>query len=176
MILLVPLRWLLAIVSAAVVHELFHIIALYLSSVPIIGITIGSGGAVISTDAMSRRTEMICAAAGPLGSFLLLILFGRCLPRLALCAGIQGLSNLIPVLPFDGGRMVYCFVCLLANEKAGKWVLGILGGMLLLFAFRVLIRIPAFILFALPWILKNTLQRCGSESTIGIHVVNEVNL
>lgn len=50
---------------------------------------------------------MFCAAAGPLGSFL----FARAMtffPEASVCALVQGIYNLLPVYPLDGGRIFRC--------------------------------------------------------------------
>ena len=105
LLLTLPLPWVVASLCAAAFHELCHILALVLMHRPIVGIRIGTRGAQILTTPMGPKEELLCAAAGPLGS-LFLLLFLRQLPRLALCAGIQGLFNLIPLYPMDGGRIL----------------------------------------------------------------------
>lgn len=104
-ILILPLQWIFAMSIAAAVHEWFHIIATWLTGGKIRSIRIGTGGAVIETGPMGRRHALLCSAAGPLGS-LLLFTFYHHIPRIALCAGIQGIYNLLPLLPLDGGRIL----------------------------------------------------------------------
>lgn len=117
MLLVLPLRWITASVLAAAIHESCHCIALYLCGIRIYGLTIGSGGAVLKTAPMSLFAELFCALAGPAGSLLLLLLL-RQAPVLALCGGIQGLFNLLPIYPFDGGRALGCLLRLICPRHA----------------------------------------------------------
>lgn len=122
LLLILPLDWLLAAVIAATVHELCHLFAIKAVGCRIRSLTVGSGGAVMETEAMSRGRELICALAGPAGS-LVLLLFVRWIPRIALCAAVQGIFNLLPVFPLDGGRAVRCGAeMLFKGERAGKIV------------------------------------------------------
>lgn len=107
LLLTVPLKWLLAATFSAVFHELCHILMIKLTEGRIWEIRIGIGGAVIETESMTSGTELACALAGPVGSLLLLLLF-RWFPRVALCAGVQGIFNLLPLFPLDGGRILRC--------------------------------------------------------------------
>lgn len=68
---------------------------------------IGPFGALIETHGLSLWGECISALAGPLGSFILLS-FAQFLPMSAVCGLIQGLFNLLPVYPLDGGRVLSC--------------------------------------------------------------------
>lgn len=116
LLLIVPLRLLLAAIISAVTHELFHILALRLLRVPINEIYIGLRGAKISTQPMTQKQELICALAGPIGG-ILLILFYRWIPAISLCAFVQTLYNLLPLYPTDGGRALQCCAYLLLPEK-----------------------------------------------------------
>ena len=54
---------------------------------------------------LGTAAELLAAAAGPVGSLSLLSLSGI-FPRLALCGLVQGLFNLLPIYPLDGGRIL----------------------------------------------------------------------
>ena len=104
-VLLLPMNWLLGWLVAVSVHEGGHIIALKLCRLPIRGIRIGLWGAEISVPVMSPGQELICAAAGPVFSFMLLFAAGW-IPVAPLIGMVQGLFNLLPIYPLDGGRML----------------------------------------------------------------------
>lgn len=116
-LLLVPLRWLLAAGLAALIHECFHVFAIYLCGNRVLSIRIGIGGTVMETDVSGNLEELLCAMAGPVGSFLLLPCC-HIFPELSLCAGIQGCFNLLPLYPLDGGRALRCLVRLLCPKQA----------------------------------------------------------
>ena len=105
-ILLIPLPWLFAWMLAAIIHELFHLFAVFLFRHSVLSVTIGAGGAKIETDMTLGIKMTVCALAGPVGG-LLLLLFMRITPRIALCGLIQSLYNLLPLCHLDGGRALY---------------------------------------------------------------------
>lgn len=123
MVLVLPLKWLLAALLAAAVHEGFHIAAVYLLGGQIHGLSLGSGGAVISAAPMSQGRELFCVLAGPVGS-LILLLFARWIPRTAVCALIQSAYNLLPFLNLDGGRALRCLLALFLPEKTADRICG----------------------------------------------------
>lgn len=106
---LLPFPWVAAAVTAGTAHEVSHLIALKMAGVKVQSITLGSFGAKIETAPMEPIQEVISALAGPAGSFLMLFLC-RVFPEAALCGIIQGMFNLIPVYPMDGGRALRCAV------------------------------------------------------------------
>ena len=102
--LILPVPWILAAFSAAVFHEMSHILAVFLSGGHITRLRIGVDGAVIDISELSEIRQFLCVLAGPVGSLLLLFI-GDQLPKLAFCGIIQGVFNLLPVYPLDGGRL-----------------------------------------------------------------------
>ena len=116
LLLTLPLPWLLAALGAGAFHELCHFLALYAAGTPVRGFQLGPRGARILTGPLDPKTELICASAGPLGS-LFLLLFLRLFPRMALCGAFQGLFNLLPIYPMDGGRVLRSALALLGPWK-----------------------------------------------------------
>ena len=104
-LLVLPISWLLAAVTAALFHELCHGAAAVALGGSLGDIRLGERGATMEVGGLSNGRELLAAAAGPVGSLGLLLL-GRCFPRLALCGLFQGLYNLLPIYPLDGGRML----------------------------------------------------------------------
>lgn len=148
LLLTLPLRWLLAAVFAAGVHELCHVLAVRLCAGRIFRIRLGIAGAALETDSLSVPKEMLCALAGPLGSFLLLFL-GKWFPEAAICGTVQGMYNLLPVYPLDGGRALRCVLAIFLPGKVVERIAGITGravtALLLGTLLYLLIRLRAFL-------------------------------
>lgn len=102
-LLILPLRWLLAAVAAAVVHELCHIAAVWVCGGHIHGVQIGVNGTVLDAADLRRGQMLLCSLAGPIGG-LLLLFAAKWIPAMAVCAAFQSVYNLLPVYPLDGGR------------------------------------------------------------------------
>ena len=120
MLLLLPLSWVVAAVLAAVIHEVFHVVATILLSSRIYCLQVGAGGAKMDVAPMPAHRELIAAAAGPVGSALL-VLLGRWMPRTAICAFVHCVYNLLPLYPLDGGRILSCIsACLFPGEKGER--------------------------------------------------------
>ena len=117
LLLLLPLDWLIAALLAAAVHELGHLAVIHAYGSRPEFLSIGFFGAQIHTGPLDNRAEFFCAAAGPAASLFLLSLC-RFFPKLALCGAVQGMFNLIPVHPMDGGRILCCFLRRLCPRRA----------------------------------------------------------
>jgi stage IV sporulation protein FB len=103
LILLLPVQWMAGAILAAVIHELFHILAVLFFGGEILSITVTGTGARIDATPMSLGKTLLSSLAGPTGSFLCLC-GSEYFPEMALCGLVQGAYNLLPIYPLDGGR------------------------------------------------------------------------
>lgn len=117
-LLILPMRWLWAMLIAAVVHEMGHIVAVKAFGGKIHGFTCRWEGALIHASMDSRWKEVVSILAGPCAGAVL-ALFCRWIPRVAILAAVQTLFNFLPVYPLDGGRLIRC---LGAGKKVVVWV------------------------------------------------------
>jgi len=115
-VLLLPMPWLLAGLMAAIFHELCHYGMIRLCGGQVSELRIGAGGAVMETDLLSSGKECLCALAGPVGG-VLLVLAGRWIPRIAVCAAAQTVFNLLPLFPLDGGRAIRSLLKIFIPER-----------------------------------------------------------
>lgn len=115
-LLALPTSWVIAMITAASIHELGHCAALTISRLPICSIEIGPLGARIVTGAMTPKQELFCALAGPAVGLLVCLLFPL-FPKTACFALAQSLFNLLPFGPMDGGRAIRA-TGQLAQQKA----------------------------------------------------------
>ena len=158
MILILPLKLLLSVILAAAIHECSHIFALFLFRMPIQSIHIHSSGVSILTPPMPPLPELLCALAGPMGSLLCLLLAHR-FPLLALCALLQGIFNLLPVYPLDGGRVFRCATALVlpfhADSISKFTSLGVTAGLCGYFVVLFLRTLDGFfLLLCISFLLK----------------------
>ena len=119
LLLIVPIRLLLAAAISAAVHEFFHILAMCFLNVRINEIQVGIRGVKICSQSMTQKEELVCAISGPAGG-LLLFLCGRWMPVIGLCGLVQTCYNLIPLYPTDGGRVMHCAAEMLFPAKVAK--------------------------------------------------------
>ena len=135
MLLVLPVDVLVAAAGAAAFHELCHALAVRLTGGRILGLTLGAGGLTMEVLPMAPGRELLCALAGPAGSLVLALMP---VPKLALCALIQGLFNLLPLSGLDGARALECVLELTVPAhgarilKTMEWLtLGALLGLIL---------------------------------------------
>lgn len=81
--------------------------------------TLSPSRAEIHTGPLEDSQELLCSLAGPVGSFSLFFL-SHWLPKTAFCGVIQGMFNLLPIFPLDGGRALRCCLTLLGRKKPCK--------------------------------------------------------
>lgn len=173
---LLPLKLVINWILAAALHEVFHIAALSYFEIKIYKIILRGSGAIIETEPMPPKQEIICALAGPIGGLLGLLLF-RINPYLAIFSLIQSAFNLLPFYPADGGRVLRCAITMKCGEARSAQISNFIGfvasGIIVLAGilsayyadFPIL---PTFIAGAILAIsvLKNSLQCSRKNSTI----------
>ncbi len=143
-LLVLPLDWFFGACLAAAFHELCHVLAVYLFGGKVYGIQVGIAGAEIQAGLLSPWQERFSVLAGPVGSLLLVSTY-RFFPKLALCALIQGVFNLLPLGSLDGARVLRSVLEQRCPEKADmvfRWtergcVLLLLCALVLLPGYRI---------------------------------------
>ena len=105
LLLTLPLPWLLSALLAGLIHEICHIVVVQLWGGAVERIRIGLAGAQIEADIPSEKGKFLAVLAGPSGSLLLCLLWPW-QTRLAVCGFVQGMYNLLPVYPLDGGKLL----------------------------------------------------------------------
>ena len=153
LILTVPARLLLPAALAAAIHEMCHVLAVMLLGGRVHRFSLAPGGAVLEISGLQKGQEALAAAAGPLGSFLLLPCSRVC-PALGLCGLAQGLFNLLPAYPLDGGRILKCTLQARGKDTLGEKISSIAacGTVFLLSGCFLWLRMPLAISFLLPLI------------------------
>lgn len=134
LVLALPLRWMVAVAISIAVHEMCHYFAVRMCGGQVYSLNISASGLKMRTSSLSAGKELLCALAGPAGSFLLFLLCIR-MPRLALCALAHSVFNLIPLYPMDGGRAVENLLILLFpcwGARVFLWLERVLGAVLVL--------------------------------------------
>lgn len=175
-LLFLPIDFVINWLLAATLHEISHIIMLYILRIRIFQIQLKATGTYMETEPMTPKQEMLCALAGPLGGFMGVILY-RVNPYFAICSFLQSVFNLVPIYPTDGGRVLYSLLRLKLNEHAANVVLDLICFIIILtvilVGYLLMIRNGYSLgtmhivscVFAVT-LLKNSLQRCRKNSTM----------
>ena len=110
----------LAAIVAAALHELGHILAARICSIPLSEMKLGIFGAAITpnNNLCSYKKEIFLAVAGPMVNLLSAFLFFRFAEKssfismFVMASFFLGFLNLLPIDDFDGGRIFKCILLL----------------------------------------------------------------
>ena len=174
LLLSLPLDWLAAVALSSLFHEFCHILALLLLNGKIRSIKVQLCGCIIESSPMEPWKQFCSILAGPAGSFLLLFLC-RTVPKIAICGLLQGLYNLIPLLPLDGGRLMRLLLDHVCHEKADRvmsFVAFFVSVLFILFAAWLIIYDflnPWTMIIVLCWNIRMLLRKIPcKQSEIGV--------
>lgn len=126
---------LLMILCAACIHEAGHLLAVLLCGGTVSEMRIGLTGAVMQYDIPSMAgygKDAVIAAAGPAAGFAAAMM-ARLLPYsepLTLFTGlclVLSCFNLLPILPLDGGRILWALLALLFDEQIAERGVRVVG-------------------------------------------------
>lgn len=159
LVLLLPLDWLASALIAAVFHEVCHLFVLVILGGKIREVRISPGGCVIESVSPGDWQSFLSILAGPAGSLLLTLLADKA-PQVAVCGLLHGLYNLFPVMPLDGGRLLWLLLGRLRPDRGEVLALRtgrIFCGTLLLLSVSasVLLKLGNIpVILALIWIIR----------------------
>lgn len=114
-LLILPLRWIIAAIIAALIHELGHYCAVKILGGSIHTFKISPFGAIIEACDLTQTGELISIISGPLAGLLLAFVFRR-YPEIALCGVMQSAYNLLPLYPLDGGKALQLIIHMMGGS------------------------------------------------------------
>ena len=123
-----------ALLSAALCHELAHVLTLHALHTPPRRLTLSATGAELYVPDLHRLSyggELLAVAAGPVCNLLLWVLLSLLsVDALAVFAGanlLLGALNLLPVRPMDGGRILWLLTALFTEPYTADRVATLVG-------------------------------------------------
>ena len=168
MILLFPLKWVMAFYAAATVHEIFHGLTMTVLGGRISELTLKASGIYMVGECEGGWNQILCSIAGPLGG-LSCLLCVKWFPEVAVCALVQSLYNLLPLWPLDGGRILRLVLQEICPYKAQQveggvriFILfaGVLAALWCIIHFRAGV---IFFAFAISVLLKSVKTPCKAR-------------
>lgn len=105
--------------AAVTLHEAGHLLMLWLLRVRVHKLRLAVSGAVIETDWLPYRKEIVVALAGPAVNGATLLLARRA-PLFALVNFCLLAYNLLPFYPLDGGRVLHALLHLLLSDRMAR--------------------------------------------------------
>lgn len=124
LLLFLPFDWVVSAFTAALIHEICHIVTLLMLGGKIRKVRISVSGCVMEATSPGDFVSLCSILAGPAGSIALL-LFCRMAPKIAVSGLFHGVYNLLPLMPLDGGRALLLIlnrICPLYADIVFLWV------------------------------------------------------
>ena len=149
LILVDPAGLVLPFLAAAAIHELGHLLALWLTGAEVCRFRLTALGAELETGFLQPGQTVFCAAAGPMANLLTAAVCFRWSARLGWCSLFLAAFNLLPMLPLDGGRILAAICPDWAEQiSAAAGILLLAAGIRLTLRYRVGLW-PLLLLFVL---------------------------
>ena len=114
--------------AATAAHETGHLIALRLFGTEILAFRLDMLDAQIVSAPLGYRQELCAALAGPAMSIVCCLMFRRRFAAFAAVSLLQGLFNLLPIWPLDGGRALRAALGLRVSLVRSERICRITGG------------------------------------------------
>lgn len=133
-----PLQVVVSVLLAAVLHEGGHLLLLWLLRVPVEGLRLSALGAELfarGAQRLSYGRELLVTLAGPAANLFAAVIVAALSLHTQweggyLFAGaniILGAYNLLPILPLDGGRILYLVTAFFFGPMVGDAVTAVAG-------------------------------------------------
>ena len=105
------------ILLAVLLHELGHLLIIWLLGAKLQSIRLRFCDIRIDTAPLSYMQEMIAAMGGPTVNLLCFLVFRQIRSDFSAVSLLLGLFNLLPIIPLDGGRFLYASLHLFLPPK-----------------------------------------------------------
>lgn len=183
--LLIPVKWVLAWIFAAAVHECFHLLAVKFFGGEVKSISVRVFGAQIQVELNGNVRRILSILSGPLGG-LCLVMLADIFPRIAVCGFLQSVFNLLPVYPLDGAKILSGGLEAIFGERSSARICACVSQIILFLILiaslycAVVLKLGLLPVIASLLLLiryrKKALQTLVVNSTIRLQETNEVSL
>ena len=182
------------LLTIVLLHEMSHIVMGVVVGKPAKSVTLFLTGGVWEhrTQLITLSEQFIITLAGPFLNIVLFLIFNSCLVKgeealwpiefLALIEyfrtlnGVLIFSNLIPVLPFDSGKIVSALLCKAKNHEFATNIMSFAGMVLalLVISIGILILFKGIITGGICWILIGISIRKGAKFSKKRYIIRKI--